>query len=117
MLNLVVLRSNDIERAVTFYRALGFSFSWHIHGNGPGHYSAEDGSVVFEIYPVSEKSGSSAGARLGFSVVDVDATFDALVSLGAKALSAPRESEWGRRAVVKDFDGHSVELVELRILV
>lgn len=40
-LNLVVLRSPDIERSVEFYSRLGLHFSPHKHGKGPEHYSAE----------------------------------------------------------------------------
>ena len=30
---------------------------------------------------------------------------------GAEVVTPPSDSEWGRRAVVKDLDGHIVELV------
>jgi len=33
-----------------------------------------------------------------------------LMAHGANVVSAPSDSEWGRRAVLKDFDGHTVEL-------
>jgi hypothetical protein len=31
---------------------------------------------------------------------------------GEKVVSPPQETEWGRRAVIADPDGHRVELVE-----
>jgi len=31
-----------------------------------------------------------------------------LIAHGANVVSAPSDSEWGRRAVLKDFDGHTV---------
>jgi predicted enzyme related to lactoylglutathione lyase len=44
-------------------------------------------------------------------VADVD---DAVAGLGAangaKVVSAAKDSEWGRRAVVADPDGHRVEI-------
>jgi len=30
---------------------------------------------------------------------------------GAEIVNGPHDSPWGRRAVVRDFDGHTVELV------
>lgn len=48
-LNLVVLRSLDIERARTFYEVLGLVFTKHAHGKGPEHLSAEIAGAVFEI--------------------------------------------------------------------
>jgi hypothetical protein len=35
----------------------------------------------------------------------------ALVKLGAKLISAPKDSPWGRRTVFADFDGHRVEFM------
>src|SRR4051812_27334640 len=50
-LNLLVIRSPDIDRSARFYELLGLSFTKHAHGTGPVHYAGELGSAVFEIYP------------------------------------------------------------------
>jgi len=50
-LNLVVLRSADIERAAVFYSRLGLKFTGHRHGTRPEHLSAELVATVFELYP------------------------------------------------------------------
>jgi hypothetical protein len=112
-LNLVVLRSHNIERAVLFYREIGMTFTKHAHGNGPEHYSRDAGGVIFEIYPEASQPATTIGARIGFRVESVDAVIARLAAAGAQIVSSPRDSEWGRRAVVKDFDGHSVELLSL----
>jgi lactoylglutathione lyase len=45
-------------------------------------------------------------------VEDVDAVVKELATVeGVQILSAAKDSEWGRRAVVADPDGHRVELV------
>ena len=93
-----------------FYRAMGLSFTRHAHGTGPEHYTSELSGVVFEIYPATAKIPSTAGTRIGFRVDSVDEVIGALEALGAKVVSPPADSEWGRRAVVKDLDGHVVEL-------
>lgn len=54
MLNLVVLRSPDVHRAVRFYRVLGLLFTVERHGSGPEHYAAVVNGFVFEIYPLRE---------------------------------------------------------------
>ena len=110
-MNLVVLRSADIERAVSFYREMGLLFTRHSHGTGPEHYASEAGDLVFEIYPLTPKSSPTAGARIGFRVDSVDEVVRLLSRIGAVVITAPADSEWGRRAVVKDFDGQMVELV------
>jgi predicted enzyme related to lactoylglutathione lyase len=110
-LNLLVLYSADVARAVAFYSALGLAFSRHQHGSGPEHDAAELGDLVFEIYPARPQQGP-AGVRIGFRVVQLDACVAALAETGAQVISAPRPSPWGRRAVVADPDGNRVELTE-----
>ncbi|MDR3456508.1 MAG: VOC family protein [Verrucomicrobiae bacterium] len=110
-INLVVLRSPDIERAATFYRALGLALTRHAHGTGPQHYAAEVAGMVFEIYPQTAKSLPTTGTRIGFKVEAVDEVVRRLTEIGAEVITPPADSEWGRRAAVKDLDGHTVELV------
>ena len=110
-LNLVVLRSSDIDRAIVFYREIGLLFTRHAHGSGPEHYSSEVSGLVFELYPLTPKSSPTIGTRIGFRVNSVDDVVTTLSKLGAEIVTHPTDSQWGRRAVVKDLDGHLVELV------
>ena len=111
-LNLAVLRSADVARAVAFYTQLGLRFSQHRHGNGPEHFSAELPGAVFEIYPATPNGPSTLGTRIGFRVPSVDAALAALTDYPGTVVAPPKDSEWGRRAVVADPDGHRVELLE-----
>jgi lactoylglutathione lyase len=109
--NLVVLRSGDIDRAATFYSAMGLLFMKHSHGTGPEHYSSEVAGFVFEIYPIGPAQQPTTSTRIGFSVDDVDSVIHLLEEVGGKVISSPVDSEWGRRAVIRDLDGHTVELI------
>jgi lactoylglutathione lyase len=109
-LNLVVLRSPDIERAAAFYSRLGLRFDKHRHGNGPEHFAAELGDAVFELYPSSPDGPSTLGTRIGFRVTSLDSI---LAGLGDAIIAPAKNSEWGRRAVIADPDGHRVELLEV----
>ena len=111
-LNLVVLRSPDLARAVGFYTRLGLQFTQHRHGTGPEHFAAELAGGVFELYPLSSGGASTLGTRIGFRVPSVDAAIVALSDYPAAVVTPARESEWGRRAVVADPDGHRVELLQ-----
>ena len=91
-LNLVVLRSANIDQAMAFYSKLGLNFIKHRHGTGPEHYSAElVGAVLNCIHRVKIK---------------------ALRDYPTAVISQPKDSEWGRRAIVADPDGHRIELLE-----
>jgi predicted enzyme related to lactoylglutathione lyase len=91
---------------------LGFEFVKHAHGTGPQHYASDDDGFVFELYPATAEQGVSSSTRIGLAVANVD---DAAAKLGAFAgarlVTAPKDSEWGRRAVVADPDEHCIELV------
>ncbi len=112
MLSLVVIRAQDIDRLASFYTALGFHFTKHRHGQGPEHLSSTLGETVFEIYPAGSANESTAATRLGFSVPSLSNTLGQLRAMNATVLIEPSDTPFGRRAVVKDFEGHKVELYE-----
>ncbi len=99
-------------RAAEFYSRLGLQFVRHQHGSGPAHFAAMIGSSVFELYPQGPNGPSTLGTRIGFSVPSLDAAMAALSDYPAAIVSPPKDSEWGRRAVVVDPDGHRVELLQ-----
>ena len=111
-LNLVVLRSPDVVRAAAFYSKLGLQFSQHRHGNGPEHFAAELPGGVFELYPLTADGQSTLGTRIGFRVPSVGATLAALSDYPTAIITAAKDSEWGRRAVLSDPDGHRIELLQ-----
>lgn len=111
-LNLVVIRSHEIEKAVQFYTALGLAFIREQHGNGPEHWASTSGRSTFEIYPASQTYDSS-GIRIGFEVTSIESVLGQLTAMGVTIHRPLRESPWGLRAVVRDFDGHTVELTQL----
>ncbi len=111
IVNLIVLRSPDIHHAAAFYRALGLLFSLERHGDGPDHYTSSVNGFVFELYPLSEGQTPTTSVRIGFNVDSVDGLVPLAREAGAEVVSGPHDSPWGRRAVLKDLDGHTVELV------
>lgn len=112
-LNLVVLRSPDLDRAMAFYSKLGLHFTKHRHGTGPEHYSAELAGTVFELYPQTEGGPTTLGTRIGFAVSSVDEATKAVSDNPGAVISPAKHSEWGCRAVVADPDGHRIELLQV----
>ncbi len=115
-LNLVVLRSSDLERAAAFYSRLGLHFARHRHGSGPERLAAKLSDAVFELYPLAADGRSTAGTRIGLRVPSAAAAAAAANDGPNVVALSPRDSEWGRRAVVVDPDGHRVELTERRVV-
>jgi lactoylglutathione lyase len=94
--DLIVLLARDVEMLTGFYCALGRNFQKERHGEGLEHYSCVRNQIVFEIYPRCSDEPSTTGVRLGFRVPSVE----------------PSMTQWGRRSVIKDPEGHIVELSE-----
>lgn len=109
-LNLIVIRVKDLETSKRFYEILGINFSYEQHGKGEKHLSAILEGIVFEIYPSNNNIDTSA-VRLGFRVSSVDKTIEELQAIETAIISPPKNSQWGRRAVILDPDGHKIELV------
>jgi predicted enzyme related to lactoylglutathione lyase len=110
-LSLLVLKTHQLDKARSFYHALGVEFAEEKHGAGPAQYAGKLGGVVFELYPLPDGAGpADAATRLGFAVSDVDAAVQSVQAVGASVDRLPEETPWGRRAVVRDPDGRTVEL-------
>ena len=110
-LSLLVLRVTSLDGAATVYSALGITFDRHRHGAGPEHLAATlDNGAVLELYPRRNDADSTSHTRLGFAVPDTDAAFAALTATSATAATLTADSPWGRRAVIKDPDGHTIGL-------
>ena len=111
---LVVIRVADLARSRRFYEGLGLTFRDEPHGSGPLHLACELGEAVFEIYSSGAKPPPTVATRIGFRVGDISTALASAVNLGGEIISPPKDSPWGRRAVLRDPDGHTVELLAER---
>ncbi|QDU64013.1 Glyoxalase-like domain protein [Planctomycetes bacterium Pan216] len=109
-LNLLVIRSEFPVQTVGFYELLGLNFQEEKHGKGPVHWAAEVDSLVIEVYPAQSFEEVDGTTRIGFEVDDVKSVL-ALLKDQCDVVSNRKQTQWGLRAVVKDPDGRSVELV------
>lgn len=83
-----------------------------LRGKGPEHQSSTIGETVFKIYRANGTNESTISTRLGFSVLSLTNALGHLRRLDATVLVEPFDTEFGRRAVVKDFEGHKIEPYE-----
>jgi predicted enzyme related to lactoylglutathione lyase len=110
-LKLLVIKTARMDPLRAFYECLGIPLADERHGTGPTHFAANVGETVFEVYPLTGGATvADSTTRLGFAVADLDRVLAALHSLGTSLLDPPRDTPWGRRAVVRDPDGRAVEL-------
>jgi hypothetical protein len=95
-----------------FYGAIGVVLVEERHGSGPVHYAGRIGGGVLEIYPLPENETADATTRLGFVVENLEGVIESLVRQKLSPRKQPKPSEWGRRVVVQDPDGRSVEVYQ-----
>ncbi len=110
-INLIVIRTNNIEKLANFYQKLGITFQYHRHGKGPFHYAAELKGTIFEIYPLLKHQNKPDNSlRLGFDVNHLDELIPFLEKNKFEILKAPTHSKYGYFAIIKDLDGRKIEL-------
>jgi hypothetical protein len=110
-LRLLVLKTRQLDQLRAFYQALGIALAEERHGRGPLHYAGQVGEATLEVYPLGDDAAATdATTRLGFTVDSLDDALRSLNALGVMPSDAPRQTPWGRRAVVRDPDGRAVEL-------
>jgi lactoylglutathione lyase len=106
LLSLLVLRCADLERSRSFYETLGLAFTPEQHDRGPTHYSSRVGDVVIELYP--KGSLDTSDLRFGLILLRGREVLEAVSQCGGTVVAT--DSLDARRVVVRDPDGHTLEL-------
>jgi len=110
-----ILLTRDLPRLADFYeRALGGTVDYRFDDGGEDVYvSLKIGAASLGIGKDAAAPDASVGDRvaLWFYVDDVDAAFDAFLSLGGVQVQPPADMPWGERvAQARDIDGNLVNL-------
>jgi predicted enzyme related to lactoylglutathione lyase len=111
-LGLLVVFSDDMEKAAEFYSAIGLRFERHAHPPCGEHYSTLDDECVFEICQLPAGREKGPPMTFGFRVPSVDRAVEAAVTHGGRIKRKPQTADWGRSATVIDMDGNSILLME-----
>lgn len=117
-LGALILFCHDLQRSLTFYRALGLVLEEEHHDQesaGPKHYACELGELHFALFDGEGENPASGFRRTGatmpgFEVDSLEKIYEAIQELGAKVIEPPSEYPWGPRFLVEDPDGRTVEV-------
>ena len=106
-LSAVTLATHDMQRAVTFYKALGFAV---VHGGETSPFTSfRAGNGFLNITAEAPERRWSWWGRAIFHVSDVDAMYERAVAAGYQPSTAPRDAQWGERFFhLNDPDGHEL---------
>jgi predicted enzyme related to lactoylglutathione lyase len=113
VLETVIIFTEHMAKMASFYQE---ALQLGPFESSPSHLGQQVGHVYFGFDQVEGVGDSSeAGVTLWFTVNDLQATFDRLVSVGAKVRYPPTEKPWGARlASVYDPDGNVLGLAQRR---
>lgn len=119
----VLLNTNDIEKAVSFYQGLGFKTT-HKSEDDEGTLAYVDlelegaelslASIAANEDPEFRdwvQNPLGAGVMVYFSVADVDGVFERAQELGAVIEHEPEDRSYGRVFTLNDPDGYVVAFV------
>ena len=97
-----------------FYRIIGFQFKATKVDKGSEVYRAVHNGVEFSLYSIKNVQKSQIPSlQLGFRITDLEKTTDSLRNIaGAMCILDPTDMPDGKKAIILDPDGHSIELVE-----
>jgi len=103
----VTLGTHDMQRAVRFYRVLGFDI---LHGGEASSFTSfRAGPGYLNLIAQPGQQRWSWWGRIIFYVADVDAFYDRAVATGCRPTTMPRDAEWGERYFhLTDPDGHEL---------
>jgi catechol 2,3-dioxygenase-like lactoylglutathione lyase family enzyme len=103
----VTLSTDDMARAVGFYRTLGFSL--RSGGERSSFTSLHAGSGYLNLMARCAEGRQSGWGRVIFYVSDVDAFYARAVAAGFRPETAPTDAPWGERFFhLTDPDGHEL---------
>jgi len=103
----VTLATHDMQRAVRFYRVLGFEILYG--GENASFTSFRAGPGFLNLIAQPAERRWSWWGRLIFYDSDVDALHARLVAAGYQPDAAPRDAAWGERFFhITDPDGHEL---------
>jgi catechol 2,3-dioxygenase-like lactoylglutathione lyase family enzyme len=103
----LTLATEDMGRAVRFYRSLGFPLRYGSEQAGFTSFALGKGSLNLTAErPPGERSW---WGRVIFYVDDVDAFYGRALAHGLAPEAPPRDAEWGERYFhILDPDGHEL---------
>lgn len=110
VLTFVTLRCRDLDTTRVFYESLGLETTIVRHRDGSHHYDCKAGSQTIELQP-RRREEQLHELRLGFQVTNLGEVLHDLRAQGVEVIQTLGVPHI-RYAVVRDPDGHTVELRE-----
>lgn len=110
----ITINTAHLQDMLNFYTVIGFHFDVHSVKLGNVVHRAHYQGFEFSLCSINKEIRTHIPSlQLGFTVSNIDAVVSQLNKVpGAMSILDPTDMEEGRRAIVLDPDGHSVDLCQ-----
>ena len=97
-----------------FYRLIGFKFTTTKVDKGSEVHRAVHDGVEFSLYSIANAQKSQVPSlQLGFQITELEKTIASLRNVpGAMCILDPTDMPDGKKSIILDPDGHSIELIQ-----
>lgn len=111
----ITIMTPQLQDMLAFYRIIGFDFVAQKVDKGSELFRAHQESLEFSLYASQQVAKSQTPSlQLGFKVSNLEEVVRNLAKIpGVHCILDPMEMPDGKRAIVLDPDGHSIDLIEV----
>lgn len=115
VLTSITITTMHLQDMLKFYQIIGFDFKTNKIDKGGVIYRAVHSGVEFSLYSIENaQKVQIPNLQLGFRVTDLEKSVAQLNQVsGAMCILDPTEMPDGKKAIMIDPDGHSIELTEV----
>lgn len=110
----ITINTPHLPDMLGFYQIIGFQFTASKVDKGSEVYRAQRDGLEFSLYSIkSAQKPLIPSLQLGFTITNLDKIVSDLVKIpGVISILDPTELPHGKKAIILDPDGHSIELSE-----
>lgn len=111
----ITVNTAQLQSMLGFYSIVGFQFTASKVDKGSEVYRAQHNGLEFSIYSLERVQNSHIPQlQLGFKIKNIEKVVSELLEIpGVVSILEPTQMPDGKKAIVLDPEGHSVELCEL----
>ena len=109
-LNYLVLKSSSLSRSEDFFFTMGMCFGKDHSSNSESYFYCCN-HITIELQSLAPGDSSTSGLTFGLLIDAIDEYLPELVEKGATIITAPHDTDIGRKATISDPDGHIINLL------
>lgn len=113
----LVMATSQIKDVLSFYQNLGLTFKVKIVSLGTKYYwTMANGLEIAFLEKANVRQEDQPNYTLSFQVKDIDVKYQQFIDSKFIGIMDPTDFEEGRKAIILDPDGRSIEIIEFNFM-